>query len=100
MPQEYFLTKLSPDITECVREVVSGLQAREATVVPVSLPSTAYALGAYHVVPWGAALQQCGVLRWGAGARAAMARAEWVYAYRFEQEVQKRVLLRTYGRVV
>jgi Asp-tRNA(Asn)/Glu-tRNA(Gln) amidotransferase A subunit family amidase len=71
MPQEYFLTKLSPDITECVREVVSGLQAREATVVPVSLPSTAYALGAYHVVPWGAALQQCGVLRWGAGARAA-----------------------------
>ena len=48
--QEYFPVELSPVIHERVRDILSGLRSMGATVVPVSLPSTAYALGAYYVI--------------------------------------------------
>ena len=50
VPREYFPAELSRDISEWVQEVVSGLQVRGATVVPVSLPSTVYALSTYYVL--------------------------------------------------
>lgn len=48
--QEYFPKEVSPDILDKVRGVVTQLKERGATIVPVSLPSTSYALSAYYVL--------------------------------------------------
>src|SRR6266540_1948640 len=43
VPQEYFPAELSPEIIAPVRAVIRNLKAQGAIIVPVSLPSTAYA---------------------------------------------------------
>ncbi|CAL1714476.1 unnamed protein product [Somion occarium] len=50
IPQEYFPAELSSSITESLRHVIDALQSRGAQVIPVSLPSTPYALSAYYVI--------------------------------------------------
>ncbi len=108
VPREYFPAELSPEIRERVRAVVSRLQAKGATVVPVSLPSTSYALSAYYVLA--SAEASSNMARYdgveygyqeGTPAGADMTRAGRVYAHTrtagFGREVQKRVLLGTYG---
>ena len=41
---KYFPAELEPEIRERARAIISRLQAKGATVVPVSLPSTSYGL--------------------------------------------------------
>ena len=98
VPREYFPAELSRDVIERVREVVSGLQARGATVVSVSLPSTAYALGAYYVLS--SAEASSNMARYD-GVRYGLPSTGRVYAHTrtagFGPEVQKRVLLGTYA---
>ncbi|KAJ7623717.1 amidase signature domain-containing protein, partial [Roridomyces roridus] len=50
IPQEYFPSELSDEVLTPVRAAIAGLQSQGATVVPVSLPSTPYALSAYYVI--------------------------------------------------
>ena len=50
IPQEYFPAELSPEVIAPVRAVIRNLKAQGAAVVPVSLPSTAYALSSYYVL--------------------------------------------------
>ncbi|KAH9940770.1 amidase signature enzyme [Epithele typhae] len=50
IPQEYFPAELQSDVVETVRSVISQLQAHGATVIPVSLPTTPYALSVYYVI--------------------------------------------------
>ncbi|KAF8347960.1 amidase signature domain-containing protein [Amanita rubescens] len=108
IPQEYFPAELSPEIRERVRVVVSRLQAKGATVVPVSLPSTSYALSAYYVLASAEAssnMARYDGVEYGNQERtpagADLTRAGRVYAHTrtagFGREVQKRVLLGTYG---
>lgn len=105
VPREYFPAELSHDVSERVREVVSGLQARGATVVPVSLPSTAYALSAYYVLASAEAssnMARYDGVQYGLQVRPpAVGRARQMYAHTrtagFGPEVQKRVLLGTYA---
>ena len=48
--QEYFPAELQPAVIGSTRRVIEQLRARGATIVPVSLPSTPYALSAYYVI--------------------------------------------------
>ena len=50
MLQEYFPSELSPSILEPLKRLIQSLQSRGASIVPVSLPSTCYALSAYYVI--------------------------------------------------
>ncbi|KAI0035298.1 amidase signature enzyme [Vararia minispora EC-137] len=50
VPQEYFPASLSPASVDGVREMLRALRERGATLVPVSLPNTPYALSAYYVL--------------------------------------------------
>lgn len=50
VPQEYFPTELSHSITAPLRKVLTALKKKGATIVPVSLPRTSYALSAYYVI--------------------------------------------------
>jgi Asp-tRNA(Asn)/Glu-tRNA(Gln) amidotransferase A subunit family amidase len=48
--QEYFPASLDSSIISRFRRVVRALKNRGATVLPVSLPNTIYALSAYYVI--------------------------------------------------
>jgi aspartyl-tRNA(Asn)/glutamyl-tRNA(Gln) amidotransferase subunit A len=48
--QEYFPSELSPTILGPVRRAILSLKSQGATIVPVTLPSTSYALSAYYVL--------------------------------------------------
>ena len=48
--QEYFPSELSPAILSPIRRAISSLKSQGATIVPVTLPSTSYALSAYYVL--------------------------------------------------
>ena len=48
--QEYFPSELSPTILGPIRRAISSLKSQGATIVPVTLPSTSYALSAYYVL--------------------------------------------------
>ncbi|KAN0121288.1 Amidase signature domain containing protein [Russula decolorans] len=50
IPQEYFPTSLDSSVVSPFRRVVRALKNRGATVLPVSLPNTRYALSAYYVI--------------------------------------------------
>ncbi|KAI9510047.1 amidase signature enzyme [Russula earlei] len=50
IPQEYFPVSLDSSIVSPFRRVVRALKDRGATVLPVSLPNTSYALSAYYVI--------------------------------------------------
>ncbi|KAI5475504.1 aspartyl-tRNA(Asn)/glutamyl-tRNA (Gln) amidotransferase subunit A [Pseudohyphozyma bogoriensis] len=50
IPSEYFPSELSPSVLPAFRNLVSLLQSLGAAVVPVSLPSTTRALGAYYII--------------------------------------------------
>ena len=48
--QEYFPQELDPAIYRPTRHILSALEDLGASLVPVSLPSTSYALSAYYVI--------------------------------------------------
>jgi aspartyl-tRNA(Asn)/glutamyl-tRNA(Gln) amidotransferase subunit A len=50
IPQEYFPSELNTTIVTAVRKVLERLSALGAELIPVSLPSTPYALSAYYVI--------------------------------------------------
>ncbi|KAI9440754.1 amidase signature enzyme [Lactarius indigo] len=50
IPQEYFPASLDNSIISPFRRVIRALKTRGATVLPVSLPNTRYALSAYYVI--------------------------------------------------
>ena len=50
VPQEYFPAELDPEITESIRGIIKDLKSQGATIIPISLPSTSYALSSYYVI--------------------------------------------------
>lgn len=48
--QEYFPAELHEEMHKPVRDMLQKLKSLNATLVPVSLPSTTYALSAYYVI--------------------------------------------------
>lgn len=108
VPQEYFPAELSPDITSQIRQALTSLSNLGATIVPVSLPSTPYALSAYYVIASAEAssnLARYDGVRYGAQVPpppgSDNTRTSNVYAHTrdwgFGNEVKKRILLGTYA---
>ncbi|KAF8159381.1 amidase signature domain-containing protein, partial [Crassisporium funariophilum] len=108
IPQEYFPSELSLDITERVRQVITQLKAHGATIVPVSLPSTSYALSSYYVLASAEAssnMARYDGVQYGMFVKPVpgtnLTQTSDVYAQTrsagFGIEVQKRILLGTYA---
>ncbi|KAI0741484.1 amidase signature enzyme [Daedaleopsis nitida] len=108
IPQEYFPNELADGVVEAVRRVLEQLQARGATLVPVSLPSTPFALSAYYVVSSAEAssnLARYDGIEYGKRVEpphgANLTKTANVYAHTrssgFGGEVQRRILLGTYA---
>jgi len=50
IPAEYFGDGIHPGVRENVEKSIKALEAKGATIIPVSLPHTAYAVATYYVI--------------------------------------------------
>ncbi|KAI0343341.1 amidase signature enzyme [Trametopsis cervina] len=108
VPQEYFPAEVNPTILEPYRKTLRSLAQRGAQIIPVSLPSTRYALSAYYVIASAEASSNMarydGIeygLRVDPESMDEIKKAGDVYAQTrsrgFGAEVQRRILLGTYA---
>ncbi|KAI0766032.1 amidase signature domain-containing protein [Irpex lacteus] len=108
IPQEYFPSEVNPAILEPYRKILRSLAGRGAQLVPVSLPSSHYALSAYYVIASAEASSNLarydGIeygLRIDPNKTIHIHKAGDVYAQTrsagFGPEVQRRILLGTYA---
>ncbi|TBU24189.1 amidase signature enzyme [Dichomitus squalens] len=108
VPREYFPSELEQSVVAPLRSLLNQLRARGATIVPVSLPSTPYALSAYYVISSAEAssnLARYDGIEYGMRVEpppgANFTKTANVYAYTrsqgFGREVQRRILLGTYA---
>ncbi|KIM44426.1 hypothetical protein M413DRAFT_442403 [Hebeloma cylindrosporum] len=108
IPQEYFPSEMSPEVLQHTRNVITLLQSQGAVVVPISLPSTSYALSCYYVLASAEAssnLARYDGVQYGTYVPPPpgtdITKTSRVYAVSrsagFGPEVQKRILLGTYA---
>ncbi|KAI0923586.1 hypothetical protein AcV5_009084 [Taiwanofungus camphoratus] len=106
VPQEYFPAELQPSMLKPVKRVLNSLRARGASLVPVSLPSTPYALSAYYVISSAEAssnMARYDGIQYGLHVAPPpdVTKTSSVYAYTrsrgFGPEVRKRILLGAYA---
>ncbi|EJT96598.1 amidase signature enzyme [Dacryopinax primogenitus] len=107
IPAEYFPAELGPCSIQPLRHALSVLHSLGATLVPVSLPATKYALSAYYVLASAEAssnLARYDGVRYGwrapleEGERGdTAARYAKTRSAAFGEEVQRRLLLGTYA---
>ncbi|KAL1737922.1 amidase signature domain-containing protein, partial [Schizophyllum fasciatum] len=108
VPQQYFPSSLTASARAHLRRALATLAAHGATVVPVSLPATSYALSAYYVIASAEAssnLARYDGMQYGTRAEPApgtdTSKVANLYAQTrsagFGKEVQKRILLGTYA---
>ncbi|KAI8996464.1 amidase signature enzyme [Trametes punicea] len=108
VPQEYFPTELQSSIVQSLTKVLDRLRGKGATIMPVSLPSTPYALSAYYVISSAEAssnLARYDGIEYGLRVEpppgANLTKTANVYAHSrslgFGKEVQRRILLGTYA---
>lgn len=108
VPQEYFPEELESHMAEPIRHILERLTSLGAQIVPVSLPSTPFALSAYYVIASAEAssnLARYDGVRYGTQVtpppNADRTKASDVYSHTrqagFGEEVQKRILLGTYA---
>ncbi|XP_006461748.1 hypothetical protein AGABI2DRAFT_222615 [Agaricus bisporus var. bisporus H97] len=108
IPQEFFPAELSPFVVKLVRRVLKSLKDQGATLIPVSLPSTSYALSSYYVLASAEAssnLARYDGIQYGCNVRPTpgsdFTKISRNYALSrskgFGPEVRKRILLGTYA---
>ncbi|CCM02641.1 uncharacterized protein FIBRA_04745 [Fibroporia radiculosa] len=108
VPQEYFPAELLQSTLTPVRRMLENLASRGAAIIPVSLPSTRFALSAYYVISSAEAssnMARYDGIQFGSyvepPAGTNKAKTSNVYAYTraagFGPEVQRRILLGTYA---
>ncbi|KAL4062548.1 amidase signature enzyme [Scleroderma citrinum] len=108
VPQEYFPSELDPSIVHILRTVLRRLEAAGASLIPVSIPATKFALSAYYVIASAEAssnLARFDGVRYGFQAPTpsgtTTTKTSDIYALSrskgFGKEVQKRILLGTYA---
>jgi aspartyl-tRNA(Asn)/glutamyl-tRNA(Gln) amidotransferase subunit A len=102
-PVEYQVEGLDPEVDQAVREAARRFEALGATVTPVSLPHTRYALAAYYVIAPSEAssnLARYDGVRFGHRAKAVKGLAELYEKSRsegFGDEVKRRIMLGTFA---
>ncbi|KAJ3935067.1 MAG: amidase signature enzyme [Lentinula lateritia] len=111
VPQEYFPSELnsaSSHILSAIRHLLARLRSLGASIVPVSLPSTKYALSAYYVIAsaeGSSCLSRYDGIRYGLRVPPSpgsdLTSTSETYAHSrsrgFGSEVKKRILLGTYA---
>jgi aspartyl-tRNA(Asn)/glutamyl-tRNA(Gln) amidotransferase subunit A len=105
VPGEYFAEGLQPEVEESVRGALRELQARGATLHPVTLPHTRYAVATYYVLATAEAssnLSRFDGVRYGLRVDAGKAAHDLRAMYGatrdagFGAEVKRRILLGTF----
>ena len=103
VPEEYFGDGLDPEIRIAIERVLDQLKAAGATIAPVSLPHTRYAIPTYYVIATAEAssnLSRFDGVRFGhraAGSSTLSAMFRKTRDEGFGPEVKRRILLGTYA---
>ncbi|MFV2082819.1 MAG: Asp-tRNA(Asn)/Glu-tRNA(Gln) amidotransferase subunit GatA, partial [bacterium] len=103
LPTEYFEEGLDPQVEEIVRKAVSDLEKRGMEIVPVSLPSTKYAVATYYIIAPAEAssnLARYDGVRFGVrypGAKGLTEMYKKTRSRGFGPEVQRRIMLGTFA---
>ncbi len=103
LPKEYFVEGMQPEVESAVRNAVATLESLGATVEPVSLPHTEYAIATYYLVTSAEAssnLARYDGVRYGlrtAGGGGLGEMYERSRAAGFGREVKRRIMLGTYA---
>ncbi len=103
LPREYFVEGMQPDVEASVRAAVRALEAQGATVEPVSLPHTEYAIATYYLITSAEAssnLARYDGVRYGLRAAGGGTLGEMYERSRaagFGAEVKRRIMLGTYA---
>jgi aspartyl-tRNA(Asn)/glutamyl-tRNA(Gln) amidotransferase subunit A len=103
LAEEYFGEGIEPEVEELVRKAASSLEARDAKLVPVSLPSTKYAVATYYIIAPAEAssnLARYDGVRYGVRAADADGLIEMYRKTRsrgFGPEVKRRIMLGTFA---
>ncbi|CAO3591234.1 unnamed protein product [Absidia cylindrospora] len=102
IPNEYYVDQLSSEVLDTWRNGIQSLRERGASIVPVSLPHTKYALPAYYIIALAEAssnLARFDGVRYGHHSQNASG-TDLIYADTraegFGSEVQRRILLGTH----
>jgi aspartyl-tRNA(Asn)/glutamyl-tRNA(Gln) amidotransferase subunit A len=104
LPKEYFVEGMQPEVEAAVRRAVATLERLGATVAPVSLPHTEYAISTYYMVATAEAssnLARYDGVRYGLRVAPPGASVGDMYAETreagFGDEVKRRIMLGTYA---
>ncbi len=104
LPKEYFVEGMQPDVDRAVRAAIASLERLGATVEPVSLPHTEYAVATYYLVATAEAssnLARYDGVRYGLRVAAPGGGVADMYAETreagFGTEVKRRIVLGTYA---
>jgi len=103
MPEEYFVDGMEPGSRKAVDEAISALEGLGASVRPVSLPTTRYALACYYIIApseCSANLARYDGVKYGysyQGTNDMWEALEKTREYGFGPEVTRRVILGTYA---
>ena len=103
MPEEYFVDGMEPGSRKAVDEAISALEGLGASVRPVSLPTTRYALACYYIIApseCSANLARYDGVKYGysyQGTNDMWEALEKTREYGFGREVTRRVMLGTYA---
>lgn len=103
MPEEYFVDGMEPGSRKAVDEAISALEGLGASVRPVSLPTTRYALACYYIIApseCSANLARYDGVKYGysyQGTNDMWEALEKTREYGFGPEVTRRVMLGTYA---
>lgn len=101
LPEEYFVEGIDPEVERAVRATAEQCRALGATIVPVSLPQTKYAIATYYIVSTAEAsanLARFDGVRYGARVASddLLEMYERTRARGFGAEVKRRIILGTY----
>jgi len=102
LPREYFVEGMQPEVEAAVRGAVQQLERLGATVQPVSLPHTEYAIATYYLIATAEAssnLARYDGIRYGLRVSEPSLRAMYQRsrAAGFGTEVKRRIMLGTYA---
>jgi aspartyl-tRNA(Asn)/glutamyl-tRNA(Gln) amidotransferase subunit A len=101
VPSEYFAEGIQPGVEQRVREALAAMEKAGATLVPISLPHTKYAVAVYYVLATAEAssnLSRFDGVRFGLRepGKDLAAMYEATRGHGFGVEVQRRIILGTY----
>ncbi len=105
VPREYFVDGLSSEVRQALDQTLNGLKKQGATLHPISLPHTPYAVAVYYLVAVSEAssnLARYDGVRYGERPASAIEARDLTEFYKksrsnFGEEVKRRILLGTFA---